>query len=95
MHYLNKPAPQIFLAHHGIKGQKWGIRRFQNEDGTLTKAGIERYAEVSSKSIKVNEDGRQLSLKDLHSTVLVEHSLIRINLVDCMLVTGKPMRRVI
>lgn len=57
MHYLNKPAPQIFLAHHGIKGQKWGIRRFQNEDGTLTKAGIERYAEVSSKSIKVNEDG--------------------------------------
>ena len=57
MHYLNKPAPQTFLAHHGIKGQKWGIRRFQNEDGTLTKAGIERYAEVSSKSIKVNEDG--------------------------------------
>lgn len=57
MHYLNKPAPQTFLAHHGIKGQKWGIRRFQNEDGALTKAGIERYAEVSSKSIKVNEDG--------------------------------------
>lgn len=57
MHYLNKSAPQTFLAHHGIKGQKWVIRRFQNEDGTLTKAGIERYAEVSSKSIKVNEDG--------------------------------------
>lgn len=28
-----------FLAHHGIKGQKWGIRRFQNPDGTLTAAG--------------------------------------------------------
>lgn len=28
-----------FLAHHGIKGQKWGVRRFQNPDGTLTKAG--------------------------------------------------------
>lgn len=24
-----------FLAHHGIKGQKWGVRNFQNEDGTL------------------------------------------------------------
>lgn len=28
-----------YLAHHGIKGQKWGIRRFQNEDGSLTPAG--------------------------------------------------------
>lgn len=32
-----------YLAHHGIKGQKWGIRRFENEDGTLTAEGYERY----------------------------------------------------
>ena len=31
------------LYHHGIKGQKWGIRRFQNEDGTLTPEGLRRY----------------------------------------------------
>ena len=31
------------LYHHGIKGQKWGVRRFQNEDGSLTPAGKERY----------------------------------------------------
>lgn len=32
------------LYHHGIKGQKWGIRRFQNSDGSLTSAGKKRYA---------------------------------------------------
>lgn len=30
------------LYHHGIKGQKWGVRRFQNEDGTRTAAGKKR-----------------------------------------------------
>lgn len=31
------------LAHHGIKGQKWGRRRFQTKDGSLTTAGRKRY----------------------------------------------------
>lgn len=30
------------LYHHGIKGQKWGIRRYQNEDGSYTEAGLKR-----------------------------------------------------
>lgn len=32
------------LYHHGVKGMKWGVRRYQNEDGTYTKAGRKRYA---------------------------------------------------
>lgn len=35
---------ETWLAHHGIKGQKWGVRRFENSDGTLTEAGKKRYS---------------------------------------------------
>lgn len=35
-----------YLVHHGIKGQKWGIRRYQNEDGSLTEEGKKRYSEI-------------------------------------------------
>ena len=31
------------IKHHGIKGQKWGVRRYQNEDGSLTAKGKQRY----------------------------------------------------
>lgn len=37
------------LAHYGIKGQKWGIRRYQNENGTLTNAGKKRYSAIGIK----------------------------------------------
>lgn len=33
----------MYLAHHGIKGQKWGVRRYQNPDGSLTPEGRQRY----------------------------------------------------
>lgn len=38
------------LCHWGIKGQRWGFRRFQNEDGSLTPEGRERYGEGGAKS---------------------------------------------
>lgn len=42
------------LIHHGIKGQKWGERRFQYEDGSLTPAGIERYGRGKKNIAKRN-----------------------------------------
>lgn len=39
-----------FLMHYGIKGQQWGLRRFQNEDGSLTEEGKLRYNEGKPES---------------------------------------------
>jgi len=42
----------LYLEHHGIKGQRWGIRRFQNPDGTRTPAGLKRDAKLAAKAEK-------------------------------------------
>lgn len=49
------------LQHYGIKGQKWGLRRFQNQDGTLTAEGKTRYS--VSKAGELLKDLRDNSVK--------------------------------
>ena len=51
---FSKYVPETVLEHHGIKGQKWGIRRYQNEDGTLTPAGKRRMERKDNRWIKRN-----------------------------------------
>ena len=54
------------LYHHGIKGQKWGIRRFQNEDGSLTAEGKARYG-VNGDG-QMSKEGKKLYKQDVKET---------------------------
>lgn len=50
---MSKQPNYVFddeLYHHGIQGQRWGFRRFQNEDGSWTPEGRERYGEGGAQS---------------------------------------------
>ena len=50
----------LYLAHHGVKGQKWGIRRYQNEDGSYTEEGAKRRRSDNKSGIS---DGAKKALK--------------------------------
>lgn len=55
------------LCHHGIKGQRWGVRRFQNADGSLTPAGKKRYdvmQEAVSTAHKIKQGANETYEKD-------------------------------
>ena len=44
----------VYLQHHGVKGMKWGVRRYQNKDGSLTEAGKKRLVrDITSKKKQV------------------------------------------
>ena len=57
------------LYHHGIKGQRWGIRRFQNADGSLKAAGKKRYGDGAS-SPKPSRAERRAARKEKAAAAL-------------------------
>lgn len=62
------------LYHHGIRGQKWGVRRFQNKDGSLTKLGQKRVDKAQKQADKAAKKANKASGIAVKRKTVVEKS---------------------
>ena len=63
MHRLTDLISSDELYHHGIKGQKWGVRKYQNKDGSLTAEGRKRYADSMADTKTYTKKGVEVVLR--------------------------------
>lgn len=75
------------LMHHGVKGQRWGIRRYQNADGSLTEKGYKHYKVNLDGSFKSERNQRKY-IRDSEKIAKREKTKNRRYLIGGLLATG-------
>lgn len=81
------------LYHHGIKGQRWGVRRYQYADGSLTPAGLKRYSNSGS-SNTASKVTRMMSMKVKDVTNTAKTQITGRQYVDGYLKKGTTFSRI-
>lgn len=82
------------LYHHGIKGQKWGVRRYQYADGTRTPAGIKRYQSNNKNSRYGNYVNKMMSTKVKELANTARTQITGKQYVDSYLKSGTTFARI-
>lgn len=78
------------LYHHGILGQKWGVRRYQYEDGTLTPEGVRRYR-IAYDGARIKEDREAKTYKVYNKTA----KYLKENKIDTTTVGDKQYKKIV
>ena len=70
----------VYLSHHGIIGMKWGVRRYQNKDGTLTNAGKKRYSSDGPQAQVMEQRQTDVKNRRTMSTTELKNKIERLKL---------------
>lgn len=83
--------PELFLKHYGVKGQKKGIRRYQNEDGSLTPLGHQQYERMRHELLLKYPEWDELNSMDSQRIAMIyDHSFAPNKIV---IKAGKKLQR--
>lgn len=72
----------VYLAHHGIKGQKWGVRRYQNSDGSYTEEGKRRYGSGSKSSLSPRKRYENLTDEEISNRIKRRQNELKLEELD-------------
>lgn len=62
----------MYIKHHGVKGMKWGVRRYQNKDGSLTAEGRKKYANSIGDTKTYTKNGVEVTLRKQPTSIIAK-----------------------